>query len=40
VITESLYKPGKNPFTRDIANPGNIKSFKEKDNLIGGLIRL
>lgn len=42
MISESLYKPGKGTSTRDIANLGNVKTFKEKDieNLIDGLIRL
>lgn len=42
VISESFYKPGKGSTTRDVANLGNVKSFKEKDiqKLIDGLIRL
>ena len=42
VISKSIYKEGKGSYTKDIANLGNIKSFKTKDinNLIDGLIRI
>lgn len=31
VISESIYKESKGSYTKDIANLGNIKSFKRKD---------
>ncbi len=42
VLSESTYDKGKGSSTRNIANLGNIKNFKDRDihNIIDGLIKI